>query len=524
MRPKYKFTVLAALMVLVMSIVGVDAYSAEVSQNTGTKNIFVSGRIHSELLNEDGSNQITLMMVDKDVTDIDGTQINYMNQFAVNADGSYFIKFRYNKDAALSKMYLKYKNTVINDSVVSAVSTNQVIDGHVWLTSSDNRAYELSGADSTMPTYTYSRTIDGVEYTHSYSDDYVFSDRDGIKANVQLTNKYGFADEKFDILIAFYDNSGGLISCCIKHGEVPYGEDGQINITDTDAFAVPSGTAKSKAFVLSSMKDIIPYADASDGTLEKIRIFCVGDSTGQDWGTNSYPQAGWGTFIKDYFNTEYAEFVNKCVSGAHAQSILGNEQGHGYGKWKDVMNEAKAGDYIIVSLGINDAHKEGPGGMSAVEWYKLGLKQMIEDAQDRGINIIMCSRIHGGYVIVDKGNSLTMIEAMRSVCAEKNVPFLNIFAYIEDEFKQINDLDTVRKKYFLKRTTLMEDPEIDEFGFGLTKAEIDNHSNTYISDSTKADADANDYTHTNIRGANLTCRAIVSELKKSSSNLRFYLK
>lgn len=360
MRPKYKYTVLAALMVLVMNIVGVHAYSAEVSQNTGTKNIFVSGKIDSELLNEDGSNQITLMMVDRDATDIDGTQINYVNQFAVNADGSYFIKFKYNGDASMSKMYLKYKNTVINDSVVSAVSTNRVIDGQVWLTSSDNRAYELSGADSTMPTYTYSRTIDGVEYTHSYSDDYVFPDRDGIKANVRLTNKYGFEDEKFNILIAFYDESGSLISCRITHADAPYGEDGQITVTDTDTFAVPNGTAKSKAFLLSSMKDITPYADASDGTLEKIRVFCVGDSTGQDWGAASYPQAGWGTFIKDYFNTEYAEFVNKCVSGAHAQSILGNQQGYGYGKWKEVMAEATAGDYIIVSLGINDANKEAP--------------------------------------------------------------------------------------------------------------------------------------------------------------------
>lgn len=162
--------------------------------------------------------------------------------------------------------------------------------------------------------------------------------------------------------------------------------------------------------------------------------------------------------------------------------------------------------------------------MSAAEWFRLGLKQMIEDAQDRGINIIMCSRIHGGYAIVDDGDSLKMIEAMKNICAEKNVPFLNIFAYIEDEFKKIGDIDTVRKKYFLQRTTLMADPETDEYGFGLTREEIDNHSNTYISDSSKADDAANDYTHTNIRGANLTCRAIVSELKKTGSDLRFYLK
>lgn len=526
MQRKYNYSILALLIAAVISIFGVSAANAEAIRNVGTKNIFVSGKISSDLLNSDGSEQITLMMVDKDadINKLSGSQIEYINQFDVNADGTYAIKFKYGNDAASSKMYLKYKNTVINSSVVSAVSSNQVIDGEVWLTSSDDRAYMFAGADTVMPTYSYNREIDGVTYEHSYTEPYSFADRAGIKANLQLTNKYGF-DQGFEILIAFYDERGNLTSCKIEHGTIPYGENGEISITETASFDVPVGTAKAKAFVLSSLKDITPYTEENDGSLKKVRVYCIGDSTGQDWDATSYPQAGWGTFIKDYFNTEYATFVNKCVSGAHAQSILGNESGHGYGKWQETMKEVEPGDYIIVSLGINDAHKEGPSGMSAVEWYKLGLNQMIDEARDKGVNIIMCSRIHGGYNIVDSSDSLKMIDAMKSVCAEKDVPFLNIFAYIEKEFEKIGDLDIVQRKYFLKRTTLMS--STDEFGFGLSKAEIEKHTNgniNYTKYTAEDDAKANDYTHTNIRGANLTCQAIAAELKKSNSNLRYYLK
>ena len=526
MRLKYNYSILALFMAALIGVLSVSAADVEVTQNAGTKNIFVFGKINSDLLSSDGSEQITLMMVDKDadINKLSGAQINYINQFGVNADGTYAIKFKYAKDAAVSKMYLKYKNTVINSSVVSAVSSSQVIDGEVWLTSSDDRAYLSSGAYTAMPTYSYSRTIDGVTYEHRYTEPYTFDAKTGIKATVQLTNKFGF-NEGFDVLIAFYDEGGSLKSCKIEHGNVPYGENGEISITETGAYEVPKGTAKAKAFVLSSLKEMTPYTEENDGALKKIHVYCIGDSTGQDWDEKSYPQAGWGTFIKDYFNTEYATFVNKCVSGSHAQAILGNENGHGYRKWQETMEAIEPGDYIIVSLGINDAYKEGPSGMSAVDWYKLGLNQMIYEARDKGVNIIMCSRIHGGYNLVDTGDSLKMIDAMKSVCTEKDVPFLNIFEYIENEFIKINDLDTVRKKYFLKRTTLMSSD--DEFGFGLTEAEIKNHTNSNINyekyDAENA-ANANDYTHTNIRGANLTCQAIAAELKKSNSNLRYYLK
>lgn len=523
-----------SMLVFIIMLGSMTAFAADdntgVSQNVLTKNIFIEGRIDKELMSKQQDTQIVLLMIDKNA-DINSTSLNdikYIEQFAVRRDGTYSIKFRYSQNAADTRMYLKFGGQIINNSIVSAVYTAQMMSGDVLLTDNDGRAYDAGKADGSMPEYTYSRVIDGTEYTHKFKEDFEIPERKGLNAYVRLKNKYGMADEKFTVILACYDNQNRLIACYPKEKTAAYGDDGKEQDFYTEAFGVPSGTSCARAYVYGSLTNLIPYTEGSDGSLEDVTVFCVGDSTGQDWQADSYPQAGWGTFIKDYFNPEHTTFVNNCESGAWAQAILDNDTGnprkYGNGKWKKTIGAAKPGDYIIVSLGINDANKYGPNGELPEEWYAAGLKQMIKEAKENGINIIMCTPIHSGDKIVETGKKLDMIAMMKKVCRENDVEFLDIFSNIENRFIEIDDISKIRSKYFLERKTLAEAPSEDGFGFGLSEAEILNHTNSYIKNADLSDEKAVDYTHTNVRGANLTCHAIAEELKKSESELKFYLK
>ena len=494
--------------------------AADVSQNTATKNVYVEGNAQVA-----AGKQITLIMADKnaDKSNLAFGDIKYIEQFDVKNDGSYAIKFKYNGDASQTKMYLKYNGEFINDTVAESKYTMQIAQGDVVLLSGGNKAFEKINSNAEPSKYEYTRTINGTTYSHTFTQDYVADTADGVKAVVNLKNKYGFS-EQINIIVACYDEKGALCACYADTKTLPYGENGESFKDETAVYNVPAQTKSAKAFVIGAFNDLVPYTKESNGTLDKITLFCVGDSTGQDWKAESYPQAGWGTFIKDYFSSDYVTVVNNCQSGAWAQAIVDNDTGdkcYGNGKWKKTMAAAKPGDYILVSLGINDASKCGPNGMAPEQWFAQGLTKMITDAKANGINIVMCSKIHSGEKLTDTSDTTkVMIDTMRSVCEKNDVVFLNIFDNIEKHFNDIGDLAKVRSKYFLERDTFLKD-ENTEFGFGLTQEEVNNHSNSYISDSSKS---GNDYTHTNVRGANLTCRAIKEELEKSTSALKYYLK
>ena len=182
-----------------------------------------------------------------------------------------------------------------------------------------------------------------------------------MKAVVNLKNKFAY-ENKIAVMVAAYNENGKLLDCVIKNVDVAYGYEGETQVAETAVIDVPAGTAKAKAFCWSSTSNLIPYGKEADGNLEKITIFCVGDSTGDTWPRRWYPQAGWGTYLQDYFNEEYATVYYDangetfCTSGAWAQSIMNNPDdsrhpdnapgkgfyGQGRGKMQQALREKKA--------------------------------------------------------------------------------------------------------------------------------------------------------------------------------------
>lgn len=140
-------------------------------------------------------------------------------------------------------------------------------------------------------------------------------------------------------------------------------------------------------------------------------LWLIGDSTvrnGQGDGRNG--QWGWGEPLLEFFDESKINVVNRAVGGLSSRTYL--TQGH----WSRVLSMMKAGDFVIMQFGHNDA---GPlndtsrargtikgtgdeteeidnmltGTHELVHTYGWYLRQFIAGARARGATPIVCSPI-----------------------------------------------------------------------------------------------------------------------------------
>ncbi len=97
-------------------------------------------------------------------------------------------------------------------------------------------------------------------------------------------------------------------------------------------------------------------ADASSGVgdggktdqsaLPAITIHMAGDSTMSDY-TAATTQEGWGQELGQYFISQVT-IDNQAQPGANIDTFYA-------GRWKTLINNVKAGDYVMAAFGINDS-------------------------------------------------------------------------------------------------------------------------------------------------------------------------
>lgn len=528
------------LLVAVMILSSVSVFAAEATHHKIENNIFVEGKIEQF----DPENNMLTLTIAKD------GQLLYIEEYEMDGNGNYAIKFKLEGDLAGAQLKVRYADQDVTNSVVTATSTSQIMEAEVFVADQSDRSY-ANNLDTSVQTITFKETTlsDGtVLPEHTYTSDYAIEERSGLKAYVNLTNKFGNAD-KVAVMVAAYDENKQLLACEIENIDVAYGYNGENQVLETAVIDVPENTASAKAFCWNSTAKLTPYGKEADGTLPKVDIFCIGDSFCQTYGRKFYPESGWGGHLIDYFNKDFVTVTNYGTSGGWAQAILSNTEDpvyqanvaagknptsglYGWDDWKDMENDSKysEGDYVIVSLGLNDSGKPGPDGMSAVDWFEQGLETMIEKAKAKGVNLIICSPLLRANMWQPEGTQI-MVDRAQQVAAEYGIPYLPVcdaqakqyseeFGYDLDATytaaEQEVYLSQIYSKYYLDRDAL-KDPNHE---FHITDVERANHSQNSMYDSHATGRNS----HPNLRGADNMARLMAQLLKNTDSNLKFYVK
>ncbi len=80
---------------------------------------------------------------------------------------------------------------------------------------------------------------------------------------------------------------------------------------------------------------------------KKLTIFLAGDSTMADKKVSAYPETGWGTPFKFFFDSTTV-IINKAQNGRSTRTFITD------GLWKQITDNLKADDYVLIQFGHND--------------------------------------------------------------------------------------------------------------------------------------------------------------------------
>ena len=174
-----------------------------------------------------------------------------------------------------------------------------------------------------------------------------------------------------------------------------------------------------------------------------VTLFMVGDSTMADkTELDISPERGWGQLFPSYL-TGNIVVENHAMNGRSTKSFRDE------GRWQVVLDRIHRGDIVIIQFGHNDSKIDDPKRYASIEDYQNNLIAMVEEAQKKGANVILCTPIsrryfkngefrprHGGYP-----------EAARRVAQFKKVPMLDLEAATAQWLRDLGDEDS--KRYFM---------------------------------------------------------------------------
>ncbi len=100
---------------------------------------------------------------------------------------------------------------------------------------------------------------------------------------------------------------------------------------------------------------------------EKPTLFLVGDSTVNN---SSEGFQGWGNVIGEYFDKSKINVVNRARGGRSSRTFYTE------GLWKEVADELKSGDFVLIQFGHND------GGAIDKEKFRGSIRGIGEEKQE----------------------------------------------------------------------------------------------------------------------------------------------
>ena len=155
----------------------------------------------------------------------------------------------------------------------------------------------------------------------------------------------------------------------------------------------------------------------------KPTIWICGDSTVANYyNTADTAQHGWGQYLNNYVDTNVFEVRNQASSGQYAKGFYEG------GQFEPIKAYGKAGDYYIISIGINDTNYS-----NASEYYDV-VTNMVKTAKSKGMNVILVKQ-QGRHGDLNRSPRLTgrwFGGQLDTIGKEQNVTVIDLFNAWQD--------------------------------------------------------------------------------------------
>ena len=108
----------------------------------------------------------------------------------------------------------------------------------------------------------------------------------------------------------------------------------------------------------------------------KLTVWLVGDSTMSIKEKSAYPETGWGMPFAVFFDSTVS--INDVAQNGRSTKSFIDEQ-----RWKYVMDNLHAGDYVLIQFGHNDEVKEKVGRYTTPEEFSSNLDRFVKAVRSK---------------------------------------------------------------------------------------------------------------------------------------------
>src|SRR5829696_4701504 len=120
---------------------------------------------------------------------------------------------------------------------------------------------------------------------------------------------------------------------------------------------------------------------------EPITIYLAGDSTMAQKLPEKRPETGWGEALQKFFQPDKVKVDNHAQNGRSTRSFIAEN------RWQTILGKLKAGDYVFIQFGHNDAAKNRPDRYTPPEDYRKNLLQFINDVRAKKANPVLLTPV-----------------------------------------------------------------------------------------------------------------------------------
>ena len=118
----------------------------------------------------------------------------------------------------------------------------------------------------------------------------------------------------------------------------------------------------------------------------KLTVWLVGDSTMSIKEKSAYPETGWGMPFAVFFDSTVS--INDVAQNGRSTKSFIDEQ-----RWKYVMDNLHAGDYVLIQFGHNDEVKEKVGRYTTPEEFSNNLDLFVKDVRGKDATPVLITPV-----------------------------------------------------------------------------------------------------------------------------------
>jgi len=150
-------------------------------------------------------------------------------------------------------------------------------------------------------------------------------------------------------------------------------------------------------------------------------LWMMGDSTMAIKDADKYPETGWGVPFATLFKPS-VRVRNMAKNGRSTRSFIDE------GRWQEIYNQLKSGDYLFIQFGHNDEKVNKPKVGTDIATFKANLSMFVEKAREKGAEPVLLTSIarrnfeQGVLVDTHKGYPA----ATREVADSLQVPLIDL--------------------------------------------------------------------------------------------------